>query len=267
MSKHLLGSVALAAALVAGPAMAADMAVYKAPPVFSWSGCYIGATGGYVRNRTDFSWDFGPAFPDTAAFIAGRRAGAEARFETDDFTFGGEIGCQQQFGALVIGVEIDAQWMGGSGDRFVDLTNFGLPAGNNLSESFDQRWLSTGRARVGWAVDRALLYVTGGVAAAQVRYSDFTNYPAAAQGFSHDMVHMGWVAGGGVEYAFTNTWSVKAEYLHVDLRTVGYQTQAFTLAGAPVANAFLYHNHTLVSDIVRVGINWRWCDCAIIAKN
>ena len=54
MKKFLLGSVGLAA-MIAGPAMAADMPLKAPPPVaiFSWTGCYVGAHVGGKSSRAD----------------------------------------------------------------------------------------------------------------------------------------------------------------------------------------------------------------------
>jgi outer membrane immunogenic protein len=259
--KQLLLATTAAVALSAA-AQAADMPV-KAPPlavaVYSWNGCYIGGNAGANQTRTRFAWDFGPAFPDTAAFIAGRGAGADATLRTTGFTGGGGIGCNVQQGRWVWGVEWDLQVHTGSTSRFVDLVPFGLPAGNTLSEEVKTRWLATVRGRAGFTLtEQVLVYGTGGVAFINAFFNDHTNYPAAVQDISLTATRAGWVWGGGVEYAFSSNWSGKVEYLHADFGNVSSVSQAFTLAGAPVANAFLTHNHRVTTDIVRVGLNYRF---------
>jgi opacity protein-like surface antigen len=66
MKKLLLASAALAA-LIAGPAVAADMPVkvYKPAPVYSWTGCYIGGNGGWTYARSEKIWT-----PNQAVFGA-----------------------------------------------------------------------------------------------------------------------------------------------------------------------------------------------------
>jgi outer membrane immunogenic protein len=66
-------------------------------------------------------------------------------------------------------------------------------------------YLATARARIGYAWDRTMLYGTGGLA-----------YSRAAAAGLHD-TDTGWAAGAGLEWAYSNSWTLKAEYLYVDL--------------------------------------------------
>jgi outer membrane immunogenic protein len=169
--------IAGAVAFVAGgQAIAADLpmaapptapAYYKAAPLpFSWTGIYLGVNGGY---------NFGTVAPTGGGNIS-----------TNGFLGGGTLGGNYQMGSFVIGLE---------GDGDYNSTN------NN---GFKSDWLATVRGRAGWALDRVLLYGTGGAAFA----------PAAVIGGSTTMT--GWTAGGGIEYAFTPNWTAKVEYLYVD---------------------------------------------------
>ena len=66
-------------------------------------------------------------------------------------------------------------------------------------------WFGTVRGRLGYAVDRVLLYGTGGFA-----YGDVST-PLGSE------IQHGWVAGGGVEYKFNPSWSTKVEYQYINL--------------------------------------------------
>jgi outer membrane immunogenic protein len=107
--------------------------------------------------------------------------------------------------------------------------------------------LGTIRGRLGWAFDRALLYGTGGVAFADLKdqLSDqaipFTATPGSSE--------TGWTAGGGVEYALTDHWTAKAEYLHVGFS----QRNATDSAG--LGYRFAYKDKL---DIGRVGVNYKF---------
>ncbi len=179
----------LLAALLAGvatSAFAADLPTRKAPPppvpayvppAFSWTGFYIGVNGGYA---------FGSGGKDFGS-PSGGLAGVTA-------------GYNYQIGQLVLGVESDWDW--------ADLTKSGVNFVAPYSSRIDD--LFTARARAGYAVDRALLYVTGGYAGAEDKIG------LAGFGSQSDW-RSGGVIGGGLEYAFTNNISAKAEYLYEPL--------------------------------------------------
>jgi outer membrane immunogenic protein len=146
---------------------------------------------------------------------------------------GGTIGYNAQFGAWVLGLEGDMDWSDVSGSR----STGGCPG---CSVSND--WLSTARGRVGYAFGSWLPYVTGGLAAGDVKGS--------APGFSGATnTQIGWAAGAGVEYALSNQWSAKVEYLHVDL---GNFDCGVSCGAAGTDNVSFHEN------LVRGGINFRF---------
>src|SRR5215472_1304768 len=103
MKKFLLGSVGLAA-MLAGPAMAADMRVAPRPPLvayYDWSGAYIGANVGETWYQVDRTFQ---SLPGGGLGIAGFPA---QNFSTNDNDgiFGFHAGAQWQWGAWVLGAE------------------------------------------------------------------------------------------------------------------------------------------------------------------
>jgi outer membrane immunogenic protein len=107
--------------------------------------------------------------------------------------------------------------------------------------------------RVGYAWDRAWLYVTGGFAAASV---DLNVNASAVPGFgilSDRKTVYGWTVGAGLEYAFLNNWSLKVEYLYMDFGENSYFN--------PPPAGFGARSFRLTDNIVRVGLNWRFMDC------
>lgn len=60
----------------------------------------------------------------------------------------------------------------------------------------------------------------------------------------------GWTAGGGIEWAFSLGWSMKAEYLYVDLGSDRFFD--------PADVSFITRDVDLRQHIVRAGINYRW---------
>src|SRR5262245_6274647 len=107
MKKLTLATLALAA-MAAAPAMAADLAVRKAPPppppvyVFSWTGCYFGGNIGGLWVNKEISGPFGGSVSaDGSSWAAGVQAG-----------------CNYQFaGGWVIGVQADYDWANAGFDR------------------------------------------------------------------------------------------------------------------------------------------------------
>jgi outer membrane immunogenic protein len=191
MHRILLAGAA-AAAMAASLANAADLPrpvpqqmVTKAPPyidqTFNWTGFYVGVNGG---------GGWGHSFTNLSGGMS-----------TSGGVAGGTVGYNAQFGHWVVGFEGDIDWSDVSGST----SAAGCPGC-----SVQNNWLSTARGRVGYAYGRWLPYITGGLAVGDVQ--------ANAPGFSGQTnTQVGWAAGAGVEYALSNNWSAKLEYLHVDL--------------------------------------------------
>ena len=202
----LLSTVALAA--ISGSAFAADLPSRRPPPVyipppipiFSWTGFYIGA-------------DVGAAFGKNTANIAGFSL---QEGQHNGVIGGGHIGynlSSQSFPLLggfggsggVIGIEAD--FTGSEYRGTVGSDGFGNPGIQTKSEV-----QGSVRGRVGIAVDRALFFVTGGAAVAE-----FKDQYLSVFNTSHDRI--GYTVGGGVEYALTTNWSLRAEYRYSDFGT------------------------------------------------
>lgn len=123
---------------------------------------------------------------------AGLHLGYGFSDDVDGFTGGVQLGYNWQFSPnIVFGIEADI-----SG---TDMN--GAPGG--IPTHVD--YIGTARARIGYTWDRTMIYGTGGLAFSR----------AAALGI-HD-TDTGWTIGGGLEWAYSNSWSLKAEYLYYDL--------------------------------------------------
>jgi outer membrane immunogenic protein len=193
MKRVLIWTVAFAGLGLATPAaLAADLArpapraAYptKAPEahLFDWTGFYAGLNGGYGWGDSKFT------------------GAGNANTSPEGAILGGTIGYNYQWGQTVFGVESDIGWNNAKGS-----TNCALGSCETKSN-----WLGTTRLRLGYAFDRLMPYVTGGAAYGDVK--------ARVPGLGSDSdTQFGWTVGGGLEYAFTPNWTVKAEYLHVDL--------------------------------------------------
>lgn len=201
MKRFLLATVALAA--LSAPAAAADLAT-KYPvkaipaPVFSWTGFYIGANVGFGGDN--FSYD---------AYTVGLPV-ASADVNSSGWFAGGQLGYNYQFANnVVVGLETDIQWANIEGNVSLTSGGTGITAGSTVD------YFGTIRARLGYAFDRFLPYITGGAAYGKTSNNAWLGVPAWA--VSTSSTDWGWTIGGGAEYAITNNWTFKAEYLYVDL--------------------------------------------------
>ena len=241
--RRLLGA-AYAALAVAGAvsAQAADLPtrkeapapIFVAPP-FTWTGFYVGANvGGVWSNGGNASTTvFANGFPigtisGVPATLADVFPGSNFGGGQSGFIGGGQAGYNWQTGAFVFGVETDFDGTTLSrsrsviGPSFVEPI-FGLNDFFTANGSVKLDWLGSTRGRVGYAFfpdNRLLIYGTGGVAYGGA--SSHLDVFDAVDGFSFSSSggsssRVGWTAGGGVEYAFTNNWIIGAEYLYYDL--------------------------------------------------
>jgi outer membrane immunogenic protein len=238
MRTILIGS-AMTLAMVAG-ASAADLYVKAPPPVWSWTGCYIGAQGGYSSGSTNAV---------SAGTENGVSDGTLGDVKVPSNTIqgglvGGTLGCNYQFaGRWVLGVEGDDSWGNITGSSILP-----PPFAPGYQEDFKETWLATVRGRLGYSFDRLLIYATGGGAFAGATIHEYL-LSSPSTSATDNQTLSGWTAGGGVEYAFLPHWSLKAEYLHADLGSTRF------LATFP---GFTAENRRVTDDIVRGGVNYRF---------
>jgi outer membrane immunogenic protein len=169
VKRRLLGWAVLSAFLIVArlsPAGAADLllkAPPHAPPIYSWTGCYLGIEngGGWGESRVHAASSARPALaglPITNPFDVGGGL------------FGGTVGCNYQIANVVLGIEDDLAWTNGRGSAH-DVPPFNVRATNSIKED----WLDTLRGRVGLTWGRLLVYGTGGAAFANVGLSVCTS--------------------------------------------------------------------------------------------
>ncbi|HEY0567906.1 MAG TPA: outer membrane beta-barrel protein [Xanthobacteraceae bacterium] len=226
MKKLLLGSVALLALSVGGPALAADYAApaYKAPPpspMYNWSGYYVGFNIGGQWNDVDRQ------FPNATGggFVAGRPFSTESR----DGIFGFHAGLQYQFGYWVLGIETA---LNAGFDEMRSVSGLlpasvgGLPGFTpNTTGEHKVTNLFTVGPKIGYAFDRWMIYGTGGYASADLKGT----YCNATTGICGPGIttqngqsrNSGWFAGAGIDYMIHKGSLVDvllgAEYQHWDV--------------------------------------------------
>ena len=269
-----LAAAALVSLAGTGGAVAADMAV-KAPmaPVSdcTWCGFYVGDTIGYGwgRNRENSTFT-APVPPFVGVDVTAVSAAGSPRMNANGVTGGAQAGYNWQRGAAVYGLEADFNAFdlrGSTAGNFVFPST--LPGGAvgppttffPAATSVSTDWLFTGRGRVGWATNGWLLYGTGGIAVSTVKVNQTIGLAAPfVETVAASSTRVGWTAGAGFEYVLNRNWSVKGEYLHVDLgkvNAVGVLTPAFA--------GLTYTTSAHVSaNIARVGVNYHFDGLAML---
>jgi outer membrane immunogenic protein len=219
MKSTLIRTGIAAVVLLAAPlaAQAADLRQpYKAPsysePVYAnWSGFYVGLNAGYGFGTSN--WDVPAVNTSPKGAVAGLT-----------------LGYNFQTGVWLWGVEGDVDWSGMKGDATCAL---------GICETKND-WLATVRGRLGYAGWSGWLpYITAGGAGGDIKATDALG--------SESKVKIGWTAGLGLEYALWTNWSVKAEYLYVDLGSFSCGT--CSVGGTSVS---------FKSSLVRAGVNYRF---------
>jgi outer membrane immunogenic protein len=229
VNKFLLTNVFLLG--LSGIASAADAVVLEPTPEilpagFVWTGGYVGLQAGYGWGDGDLSSDVGvvAAPADIDGWLGGVYAGYNHQLANN----------------IVVGIDADIAWSGidGFGQAFL----FGTPVPGG-GVDYELNWTGAVRAKLGYAVDRFLPYIAGGVAFAGADATVFTG-GTPVQEYSDTLV--GWTVGVGVEYAFTDNLTGRAEYRYSD-----YGDLDFTEAGASGSFGFK------TSD-VRVGLAYKF---------
>ena len=258
MNKFLLAATAIIGLASINAASAADLALKAPPPpivVDEWTGGYIGLNlgGSWGRSATSYT-DPDPAFVPFATSQ-----------HMDGVLGGAQIGYNVQFNKnMVAGLEADFQGTGQRGTATFPPVNelicgaacTSITTSGTLTQKMP--WFGTFRARLGvLPSEHLLLYVTGGLAYAQIKSTAATSFVAMTPGgtFTGGMSssvsndRAGWTAGVGAEWMFAKQWSAKLEYLYMDY---GHINDGFTGVGTL---AVLGINSHVTDNVLRAGVN------------
>jgi outer membrane immunogenic protein len=180
---------------------------YVVPPIANWTGFYIGGNVGGAWSDVEWS--------DIS--LTGERLNNTA----SGFIGGGQIGYNQQFGNLVLGVEATVSGADLSQDfrSIVPTVNF----------STDVNTIVTVTGRFGVAADQWLFYGKAGWAGAQVEFSGRNT--VGPDSFSFDDWRNGWTVGAGLEYKIARNVSFGVEYSFIELDSDNHN--GFTRQGIP----------------------------------
>jgi outer membrane immunogenic protein len=272
MHRYLLASVA-ALVLGGGAASAADLAsapIYTKAPVampYTWAGFYGGGNAGWVGSAentiTLTGTDTGSA--GLGSMLANGVIPNSIDLGYDGFLGGAQLGYNWQSGNWVFGLEGDLDWVSAKSsgifpDAVQPVPKVGLAPPLTLNATRELDWLGTVRGRIGYTpVTPFLVYATGGLAVGEhklgIGLSDPTANPVANLFNEASSTSAGWTVGAGAEWMFSRQWSVKAEYLYVDLGNI---SSTINYAYPPANNSSLTATAHDRDNILRGGINYHF---------
>jgi outer membrane immunogenic protein len=234
--KRLLVSAAVVTISMTA-AFAADLPMISAPPVFTpvpvydWSGFYVGANAGVGWANGGNVTVFDPVLGAQSINVVSRSG----------LIGGVQLGSNLQYEAFVFGVEADIQYANiGSSINWGPYGRLGVSSGSS------GEYFGTARLRAGYAIDRTLIFLTGGLA-----YGGLNRSPLGGNSTSN----VGYALGGGVEYAFTQNWTAKVEALYINLSNGSNRTIAVTNGGLVYP---ITANAGNGGGLVRVGVNYKF---------
>lgn len=232
----LIASFALGTSALAAPPAAA--------PMVNWTGGYLGALAGYGWSSTTSGaasfWN-DSAGTDFEASIPGFSMNGEGLLG------GAEAGVGWDAGGIYWGFEADVAAADIKGS-YTDGT-YGYTADSAL------QWLSTARVRVGLPMDHFLIFGSGGLAVGglQATLHDVYDSGATILTTTDRQTGVGWTVGGGVAADLKNGWSIKAEYLYVDLGSQNYRFPEGDPGWPLITNSA-----KTTASILRFGIDYRY---------
>jgi outer membrane immunogenic protein len=271
--------IAVSAIFGIGSASADDLparTTEAGPPavaVHDWTGCYLGGyVGGATQSREVNAWEpmsTGGVFPAGTFYDPIGTILPPHKVDIGEFNYnlnpgaigGGTLGCNWQGASpFVFGIEGEGGYMKVSGSA---PSVYSLYAGTNdtIASTRIGDWAAAASGRFGYAWDRVLVYLKGGVGFSSINSSVIDACTAApcspglltATGSSKQPY---WVAGAGVEYAFNNSWSVKGEFLNLGM----YKKFEVCGPGAAAAAGSTFCGIHAIEGVrtYKVGLNYRF---------
>lgn len=119
--------------------------------------------------------------------------------DNSGFVGGAQIGADMHLGTMVLGAELEGTYLGGKGSRLK----------SNQDTKVNQTSILAAKGRVGAAMDRTLVYGTAGLAVSKIDVDGANS--------DHGSWKAGYLVGAGIEHAFTDRMSLRAEYNYLGL--------------------------------------------------
>ena len=241
-------------ALVAG-ALALGACVSIASAQEGWSGYYVGVHAGHTGSTGDTT----RILSNGGAYFAGTSITAlqdASAMDLDDGSYSGgaSFGVNWDIDGFVMGLEVDVDGVGSEMSQSATVVYpCCVPDDFTTSNSIEQTWFGTARARIGVGGGKALAYVTGGLAIADTKFSQTfsdTYTPIATQTISSSEIMTGWTAGAGLEVGIESGTSLKFEYLYLDLGEI--EAVGPIAVGGVTSTA----RADVVDHVIRAGLNF-----------
>ena len=260
MRVSMVGLIALILASSSG-ALAQGTPGRPGEEPFAWTGLYVGVNAGYGWGRASTDASSTTTIAGVSSTVTGN-----VTADVEGWLGGALIGHNWRSQRWIYGVEADFQWTGQDGD----ISGCGMLGCATLSYGLD--WFGTVRGRLGYLLQpRSLLYVTGGLAYGHISSDLSTSAPGQFNdpGASDSTTKAGWVIGGGLERALDRNWTLRAEYLYMDLGTIARAGSSITTsmpsrAGPECLPDVVETKQTARTDftdqIFRIGLSYRFAE-------
>lgn len=241
---------------LAGTARAADP---------DWTGFYTGLTVGTAMGKAEMSLNPTGRFngPTASDITDGNFWRGTTDLDSAAFTGGLYGGYQVMRSRIVYGLEGEAGYLGLKDSSTRTATVTATTSVYRLDQKVETDFFASLRPRVGYLPEAfsgsLLLFATGGVTLTHARVDQtFTqlNVTYQSKGLAEDKMLVGWTVGGGMEYALSKAWSLKAEYLYAELGTI----EKNNVPGTPAVNVDYRTNNKaeLTTHILRIGTAWHF---------
>lgn len=230
-SRISVAGLLAASALTALPASAASLKDDYGPPVYKWSGLYIGGHAGLATGDTT-----GDA--DLVIF------NVTTDYEISGAIYGGYIGYNYQAGNIVVGIEGTLSGASIKGDTTCLIA---------LKCAREVDWMATLVGRLGYAMDKTMVYGVIGVAWADVETKVTDNILGGGLiTLNGDKNHTGFVIGFGIEHALSHNVIARIEYNHIDFRSETHDLSV-ALFGVPIP-VTIPTQVNLDVDTIKIGV-------------
>jgi outer membrane immunogenic protein len=222
------------------------------PPVFSWTGPYVGGQIGYGWGTSNFRTNiYDPATNAFFLFSNGRSPSGAVG--------GAHVGYQYQINQFVLGLEGSVDGTSLQSSATVPFPN--TLRGGVLTANTNLDVVGTIRGKIGYAWDRVLIYGTGGVAFGGFS-SELTFISVTGPGTAYPVpanvggTRVGWTTGGGLQYAVTNNWWVFAEYRYTNFGSINFDSGV--LRASIPQSAFFNGSRQIRGNQVQAGFSYRF---------